>query len=234
MNQARAWTPGPSVTCGKLFLKKWKENVLLYSPLTGKSHTCVIFFTLSWFNQVNDIWCDVEHTGSTLSAFWLTAGAANCCVLKGFSCDPLSFCPHLSMEECEALCGRLAIMVKGQFRCLGSLQHIKNRFVTSARSSLHCPPTPFVSTPHTHTHAHTSGTSGWSCVKSLLQVWQRIHCENVLGWGFLQHRCNHWLHAAQVPKHLPQGETWELSSLFVLCTEVGKDYFDFTINYRRI
>ncbi|XP_013856759.1 ATP-binding cassette sub-family A member 12, partial [Austrofundulus limnaeus] len=34
------------------------------------------------------------------------------------------------MEECEALCGRLAIMVKGQFRCLGSLQHIKNRFGT--------------------------------------------------------------------------------------------------------
>ncbi|KAM9347110.1 glucosylceramide transporter ABCA12 [Symphorus nematophorus] len=33
-----------------------------------------------------------------------------------------------SMEECEALCSRLAIMVKGQFRCLGSLQHIKNKF----------------------------------------------------------------------------------------------------------
>ncbi|XP_077392009.1 uncharacterized protein abca12 isoform X2 [Festucalex cinctus] len=33
-----------------------------------------------------------------------------------------------SMEECEALCSRLAVMVKGQFRCLGSLQHIKNRF----------------------------------------------------------------------------------------------------------
>ncbi|XP_056610473.1 glucosylceramide transporter ABCA12 [Triplophysa dalaica] len=33
-----------------------------------------------------------------------------------------------SMEECEALCTRLAIMVKGQFTCLGSLQHIKNRF----------------------------------------------------------------------------------------------------------
>uniref|UniRef100_A0A7N8XRX6 ATP-binding cassette, sub-family A (ABC1), member 12 n=1 Tax=Mastacembelus armatus TaxID=205130 RepID=A0A7N8XRX6_9TELE len=33
-----------------------------------------------------------------------------------------------SMEECEALCSRLAIMVKGQFQCLGSLQHIKNRF----------------------------------------------------------------------------------------------------------
>ncbi|XP_039703060.1 ATP-binding cassette sub-family A member 13 [Pteropus medius] len=33
-----------------------------------------------------------------------------------------------SMEECEALCTRLAIMVDGSFRCLGSPQHIKSRF----------------------------------------------------------------------------------------------------------
>ncbi|XP_076402078.1 ATP-binding cassette sub-family A member 13 isoform X1 [Peromyscus maniculatus bairdii] len=33
-----------------------------------------------------------------------------------------------SMEECEALCTRLAIMVDGSFRCLGPPQHIKNRF----------------------------------------------------------------------------------------------------------
>ncbi|KAK7101016.1 phospholipid-transporting ATPase ABCA1-like [Littorina saxatilis] len=33
-----------------------------------------------------------------------------------------------SMEECEALCGRLAIMVNGTFKCLGSIQHLKNRF----------------------------------------------------------------------------------------------------------
>jgi len=32
------------------------------------------------------------------------------------------------MEECEALCTRLAIMVNGQFKCLGSTQHIKDRF----------------------------------------------------------------------------------------------------------
>ena len=32
------------------------------------------------------------------------------------------------MEECEALCTRLAIMVNGKFKCLGSTQHIKNRF----------------------------------------------------------------------------------------------------------
>ncbi|XP_007956953.1 phospholipid-transporting ATPase ABCA3-like [Orycteropus afer afer] len=33
-----------------------------------------------------------------------------------------------SMEECEALCTRLAIMVKGKFVCLGSPQHLKNKF----------------------------------------------------------------------------------------------------------
>uniref|UniRef100_A0A8D2M1Q4 ATP binding cassette subfamily A member 3 n=1 Tax=Zonotrichia albicollis TaxID=44394 RepID=A0A8D2M1Q4_ZONAL len=33
-----------------------------------------------------------------------------------------------SMEECEALCTRLAIMVNGQFKCLGSPQHLKSKF----------------------------------------------------------------------------------------------------------
>ncbi|XP_018414710.1 PREDICTED: retinal-specific ATP-binding cassette transporter [Nanorana parkeri] len=33
-----------------------------------------------------------------------------------------------SMEECEALCTRLAIMVKGTFKCLGTIQHLKYRF----------------------------------------------------------------------------------------------------------
>ncbi|CAJ1086292.1 LOW QUALITY PROTEIN: phospholipid-transporting ATPase ABCA1-like [Xyrichtys novacula] len=33
-----------------------------------------------------------------------------------------------SMEECEALCTRMAIMVNGRFKCFGSIQHLKNRF----------------------------------------------------------------------------------------------------------
>ncbi|XP_065093711.1 phospholipid-transporting ATPase ABCA1-like [Ochlerotatus camptorhynchus] len=33
-----------------------------------------------------------------------------------------------SMDECEALCTRLAIMVGGEFKCLGSTQHLKNKF----------------------------------------------------------------------------------------------------------
>ncbi|KAG8443533.1 hypothetical protein GDO86_012077 [Hymenochirus boettgeri] len=33
-----------------------------------------------------------------------------------------------SMEECEALCTRLAIMVNGQLKCIGSPQHLKGKF----------------------------------------------------------------------------------------------------------
>uniref|UniRef100_A0A670J9Y3 P-type phospholipid transporter n=1 Tax=Podarcis muralis TaxID=64176 RepID=A0A670J9Y3_PODMU len=33
-----------------------------------------------------------------------------------------------SMEECEALCTRLAIMVKGTFKCLGTIQHLKYKY----------------------------------------------------------------------------------------------------------
>jgi ABC-type multidrug transport system ATPase subunit len=32
-----------------------------------------------------------------------------------------------SMEECEALCPRIAIMANGKLRCLGSAQHLKVR-----------------------------------------------------------------------------------------------------------
>ncbi|TRY62479.1 hypothetical protein DNTS_007141, partial [Danionella cerebrum] len=37
--------------------------------------------------------------------------------------------PHSRrMEECEALCTRLAIMVNGTFKCLGTIQHLKYKF----------------------------------------------------------------------------------------------------------
>ena len=35
-----------------------------------------------------------------------------------------------SMEECQVLCTRLAIMVNGTLRCLGSAQHLKNRYTS--------------------------------------------------------------------------------------------------------
>jgi len=33
-----------------------------------------------------------------------------------------------SMEECETLCSRIAIMVNGQFKCLGPTQHLRSKF----------------------------------------------------------------------------------------------------------
>lgn len=43
--------------------------------------------------------------------------------LYSWSCFYYNFC--FSMEECESLCSRVAIMVNGQFKCLGSPQHLK-------------------------------------------------------------------------------------------------------------
>lgn len=42
------------------------------------------------------------------------------------------------MEECEALCTRMAIMVNGRFRCLGSVQHLKNRWGDKMRTRTTC------------------------------------------------------------------------------------------------
>jgi len=41
-----------------------------------------------------------------------------------------------SMEECEALCTRLVIMVNGEFKCLGSTQHLKAKFGNGYKLSI--------------------------------------------------------------------------------------------------
>lgn len=43
------------------------------------------------------------------------------------------------MEEAEALCTRLGVMVDGQLRCLGSIQHLKSRFCTGLKLMLKVP-----------------------------------------------------------------------------------------------
>ena len=35
---------------------------------------------------------------------------------------------YFSMEECETLCGRVAIMVNGGFQCIGTSQHLKSKY----------------------------------------------------------------------------------------------------------
>ncbi|XP_063172407.1 LOW QUALITY PROTEIN: ATP-binding cassette sub-family A member 2 [Candoia aspera] len=62
------------------------------------------------------------HPGARGEPLPLRVGQA--CPARLFQLCPSS----LSMEECEALCTRLAIMVNGRLKCLGSIQHLKNRF----------------------------------------------------------------------------------------------------------
>lgn len=45
-----------------------------------------------------------------------------------------------SMEECEALCTRVGIMVSGRLQCLGTTQHIKGKFGASYQLECRCAP----------------------------------------------------------------------------------------------
>ncbi|GBP90838.1 ATP-binding cassette sub-family A member 3 [Eumeta japonica] len=45
-----------------------------------------------------------------------------------------------SMEECEALCTRLTVMVNGRLNCLGTLQHLKNKFSQGYTVVVKCKP----------------------------------------------------------------------------------------------
>lgn len=60
-----------------------------------------------------------SHRYLTLDSV-LTAGSLPTCLFEDCPC---------SMEECEALCTRLAIMVNGSFKCLGTTQHLKYKLV---------------------------------------------------------------------------------------------------------
>lgn len=45
-------------------------------------------------------------------------------IIKGGGCVILT--SH-SMEECQALCTKLTVMVSGTFRCFGTSQHLKEK-----------------------------------------------------------------------------------------------------------
>ncbi|ODM99022.1 ATP-binding cassette sub-family A member 3 [Orchesella cincta] len=45
-----------------------------------------------------------------------------------------------SMEECEALCSRLGILINGKLECLGSVQHLKHKFAQGYSLSLKLKP----------------------------------------------------------------------------------------------
>lgn len=84
------------------------------------------------------IWQQLGHFPGSVRAIWnvlVWAHSPSCLhkTLTSLSASASSgtvsdLHPFPSMEECEALCTRLAIMVQGQFKCLGSPQHLKSKF----------------------------------------------------------------------------------------------------------
>ena len=62
-----------------------------------------------------------------------------------------------SMEECEALCTRVAILVGGRFKCCGSSQHIKSKFGAGYSIEMRCSSHNYV-VEATKALQHTVGT----------------------------------------------------------------------------
>uniref|UniRef100_A0A914VMV3 ABC transporter domain-containing protein n=1 Tax=Plectus sambesii TaxID=2011161 RepID=A0A914VMV3_9BILA len=50
------------------------------------------------------------------------------CLQKAIQMGCAAVITSHSMEECESLCNRLVIMVNGQFRCIGGVQYLKDKF----------------------------------------------------------------------------------------------------------
>ena len=46
------------------------------------------------------------------------------------------------MEECEALCSRIGVMVEGSLRCLGPIQSLKSRYGQGFKVRLERTPPP--------------------------------------------------------------------------------------------
>lgn len=83
--------------------------------------------TPSWvLFRTDELWSS-PHTGQTVGLF--VCVHAFIFMSTDFNLN-FTFCLY-SMEECEALCTRLAIMVNGSFKCLGTIQHLKYKLVIS-------------------------------------------------------------------------------------------------------
>lgn len=99
MSQLQAWTLSPDASCGTPSWVLFRTDELWSSPHTGTTCCGCLTVCLYWVHF-------------SMHRFWFF----------------LSFFLS-SMEECEALCTRLAIMVNGSFKCLGTIQHLKYKLV---------------------------------------------------------------------------------------------------------
>lgn len=111
--------------------------VLMDEPSTGMDPAARRFM---WSSIQSGLWCCWVFSVVLLGVFsgvvgcfrWCCRGCRWCFRLPQYTGvmamgHTVLLTSH-SMEECEALCGRIGILKAGALQCVGSVQHLKNRF----------------------------------------------------------------------------------------------------------
>lgn len=85
-----------------------------------------------------------------------------------------------SFDECEALCTRMAVMVEGEIRCIGSAQYLKSKYASGHK--LHVKfPTKLLENVKLHVSTHLPGSTIHEEFKGMItfQVPSEIPCSNI-------------------------------------------------------
>jgi len=107
------------------------------------------------------------------------------------------------MEECDALCTRIAIMVNGQLRCLGSPQHLKSKFGDG-----------YTLVAKVASRAAASGSRDVDVVGPLCQ-----HVERTFPGSLLKD-----VHHGLVHYHVPHSPSVSLAALFATMEDVSEQF----------
>ncbi|XP_043210381.1 phospholipid-transporting ATPase ABCA3-like, partial [Amphibalanus amphitrite] len=106
------------------------EGLQIAEHSKKRSHVCSggtrrkLSYALSMLGEPRIVLLDEPSTGMDPQSkrfLWDTIAA-------GFRAERGAILTTHSMEEADALCTRLGIMVRGNLRCLGSTQHLKNKY----------------------------------------------------------------------------------------------------------
>ena len=91
----------------------------------------------------------------------------NCNEINTFSESRGAILTTHSMEEADVLCSRIGIMVKGSILCLGSSQHLKNKFGTGYTLEIKLK-------PHLTNSTESPGDSTYGSISSREQLMQSV------------------------------------------------------------
>ena len=92
------------------------------------------------------------------------------------------------MEECEALCSRLGIMVNGRFQCFGGVGHLKNKYAQGYSLLLKLKPLLAIDSPEVQELCKEIATAFDPC---FLKDQHQVYCKFYFNQACLKLK---WLH----------------------------------------